>query len=104
VTASKVLVGLVTPSSLESDYVMFELGARWGANRFLAPLLAGVRPQDLSAPLSLLNVLDASNNSQLHQLLTDISKELNLALQDAASFVRRVAAVKMLADKFLVQG
>lgn len=63
VNAAKVVIGLVTPSSLASSYVMFELGARWGANLFLAPLLAGVTPNELSGPLALLNVLSADNES-----------------------------------------
>jgi len=54
VNAAKVVVGLITPSSLNSYYVMFELGARWGANRFIAPLLAGVNRSDLKEPLRLL--------------------------------------------------
>ena len=91
VNAAKVVVGLITPSSLASYYVMFELGARWGADLFLAPLLAGVKPRELSGPLSLLNALDAISDAQLHQLLTDVAKQLGLPLQGAASYVRRVA-------------
>lgn len=79
VNAAKVVVGLITPSSLVSYYVMFELGARWGADLFLAPLLAGVRPNELSGPLSLLNALDATSDGQLHQLLADVSKQLSFA-------------------------
>jgi len=98
VNAAKVVVGLITPSSLDSYYVMFELGARWGANLFLAPLLAGVKANELSGPLGLLNALSANNEAQLHQLLEDISKQLGLQLQPAASYVRHVSAVKALVD------
>jgi hypothetical protein len=65
VNDAKVVIGLVTPSSLSSSFVMFELGARWGAGLFFAPLLAGVRPSELSGPLSLLNALDATSDAQL---------------------------------------
>ena len=98
VNAAKVVVGLITPSSLASYYVMFELGARWGANLFLAPLLAAVKASDLSGPLSLLNALSASNDAQLHQLVADIAHNLGLPLQPAASYIRNVNAVKALAD------
>lgn len=98
VNAAKVVVGLITPHSLSSYYVMFELGARWGANLFLAPVLAGVKAGDLSGPLSLLNALSANNDAQLHQLLEDIARHLGLQVQPAASYIRNVTAVKNLAD------
>jgi hypothetical protein len=98
VNAAKVVVGLITPSSLASYYVMFELGARWGAKLFLAPLLAGVQASDLRQPLSLLNALSANNDAQLHQLLEDISKQLGVPLQSTASYVRYIALVKSLVD------
>ena len=98
VNAAKVVVGLITPNSLSSYYVMFELGARWGANLFLAPLLAGVKASDLSGPLSLLNALSASSDAQLHQLLEDTARHLRLQVQPAASYVRNITAVKALAD------
>lgn len=98
VNAAKVVVGLITPHSLTSYYVMFELGARWGANLFLAPLVAGVKAGDLSGPLSLLNALSADSDAQLHQLLEDIAHHLGLQVQPAASYIRNVTAVKALAD------
>jgi hypothetical protein len=97
VNAAKIVIGLVTPSSLGSYYVMFELGARWGADLFLAPLLAGVKPRELSGPLSLLNALDATNEAQLHQFVENISGRLSLPLQSTASYLRSVAHVKGLA-------
>ena len=99
INAAKIVIGLVTPHSLVSSYVMFELGARWGANLFVAPLLAGVNPSGLSGPLSLLNALDATNAAQLHQLVSDISQRLNLPLQSAASYQRHVTHVKELAGR-----
>jgi hypothetical protein len=99
VNAARIVIGLITPSSLASAFVMFELGARWGANQFLAPLLAGVRPSEITGPLNLLNALSASNEAQLHQLLEDISQKVGLPLQNAASYVRYVSAVRQLADR-----
>lgn len=98
VNAARVVVGLITPSSLSSYYVMFELGARWGAGLLLAPLLAGVKGRELSGPLSLLNALSASSDSQLHQLIGDIAKHLELERQPPESYMRNVKAVKVLAD------
>lgn len=98
VNAAPVVVGLITPNSLSSHYVMFELGARWGANLFVAPLLAGVEASKLSGPLSLLNALSANNDAQLHQLVANIGGQLGLRVQSAASYVRHVSALKGLSD------
>ena len=97
VNAVKVVVGLITPSALASDYVMVELGARWGSGRFMAPLLAGITTNGLSGPLALLNALSAENEAQLHQLLEDISAQLGLPLQNAASYLRLISNVQRLA-------
>ena len=98
VNAVKVVIGLITRSSLNSDYVMFELGARWGSGLFLAPLLAGVNANELSGPLSLLNALSAENEAHLHQLVGDISLLVGLPVQNPASYVRHVTRVKQLAE------
>jgi hypothetical protein len=40
VSVARVFIGLITPAAVESPYVMFELGARWGSGGRLAPVLA----------------------------------------------------------------
>jgi hypothetical protein len=98
VNGAAVVVGLVTPNSLASAYVAFELGARWGAGSFVAPLLAGVLPQDLEAPLSYLNVVRASHAGQLHQFVAELSACLEKTLESAASYqyaIDRVAEIAM---------
>jgi hypothetical protein len=101
VNAATVVIGLVTPSSLVSAFVMFELGARWGSGLFLAPLLAGVQPQELMGPLSLLNALSAESDAQLHQLLGDVAAQLKIPLQNAASYVKHISKVIQLAKGVL---
>ena len=98
VRTAKAVVGLITPNSLRSSFVMFELGARWGSNLFLAPLLAGIEPSGLSGPLGLLNALSANEEAQLHQLVRDVGRELGAELEGVASYLRDVVEVKRLAD------
>jgi len=98
VNAAKVLIGLITPHSLSSAYVLFELGARWGAGLFMIPLLSGVKPAEMRGPLSVLNALSCSSEAQLHQLLEDVAKPLRLSVQSPASYLRYVNAVKQKAD------
>jgi hypothetical protein len=57
-----------------------------------------VKASELSGPLGLLNALSANNDAQLHQLIDDIAHKLGLPLQNAASYIRNVSAVKALAD------
>jgi hypothetical protein len=40
IRSADVVIGLVTPSSVESHWVLFELGARWGMDRPLFSVLA----------------------------------------------------------------
>lgn len=72
-------IGLITRDSLQSAYVLFELGARWGAGRPLAPLLAaGAAPNALGGPLSGFNALSCDSREQLFQLVADIGHELGV--------------------------
>jgi hypothetical protein len=87
VREAPVLVGLISRSSFESAYVLFELGARWGAGKYLAPLLVpGEEPSILRGPLSGLNALSSSSTAQLHQLVNDVGAELGIVVRPAHEF------------------
>lgn len=94
VLEAHVLVGLVSHQSFESAYVLFELGARWGKNSFMAPVLApGVAMSVLRGPLSALNALSCESASQVHQLVFDIASQLGVPLEPAAAYQELVEAV-----------
>jgi TIR domain len=95
VNTAKAFIGLITKESLASPYVMFELGARWGAGLHMLPLLAGVDPSYVKGPLAGINALSCASEAQIHQLLADIAKELSVSVGPAAAYV---AYVKKLVD------
>ncbi len=93
-----VLIGLLTANSLSSTYVLFELGARWAAELFMIPLLAGIKPEEMRGPHGVLNALSCEAEGQLIQLVEDTGRELNITPQSAAAYLPQVRAVKALAE------
>ncbi|WP_459825839.1 toll/interleukin-1 receptor domain-containing protein [Desulfomicrobium salsuginis] len=74
-----VLVALLSASSLNSTYTLFELGARWGAQKYLAPVLVrGTVVAALRQPLSSLNAIPAKSESDVSQLIDTIAERLNV--------------------------
>ena len=72
-------IGIISKSSMISAWVLFELGARWGAGKHLAPVLApGAQVGLLKGPLSGLNALKCSSPAQLHQLIANIGRHLGI--------------------------
>jgi hypothetical protein len=93
VNAAKIVIGLMTPHSLASPYVLFELGARWGRGLRTVPLLAGIGPDELRGPLSGMNAMSSESEPQLHQLVEDIAKLLALPLESPAAYSRYIPQV-----------
>ena len=86
-------IGLITPSSIGSAYVLLELGARWGAGKHLLPLLAaGASPSSLG-PLQNRNALRLTENGQVHQMLKDLAEHLDLSVSSPESFLDLVEAI-----------
>jgi len=87
VRESQCFIALLTPDSIKSQYVMFELGARWGARLRLLPLMArGLTPKHLGSPLSSVNAVSAEVSGQLHQFLNDLAEGLGLSLHPPHTF------------------
>lgn len=84
---SEVLIGLISPSSISSYYVLFELGARWGASKPLIPLITNETGADLlKGPLQGINALNTTSEAQLFQLISDLEKLLNLNSESPSSY------------------
>jgi hypothetical protein len=88
---AKILIGVITPNSIKSAYVLFELGARWGTKKKMFPILAcGADPNILGGPLKTINSLDCDNASQVHQLIDEISVELHISKESPALYQNNV--------------
>jgi hypothetical protein len=84
---AQAFIGVISPASLDSLYVAFELGARWGAHKHLLPILVpGADPKMLSGPLAGINALRCDRAGQLHQLIDDLAKQLDLTAEPPAAF------------------
>ncbi len=82
-------VALLSPSSIKSVYVLFELGARWGAKRHLAPIMiAGLDPSFLKAPLNAVHAVRGSSDSDILQLIEDMAARLSIAPENPSAYMR----------------
>lgn len=92
--AAGAFVAILSPFSLASHYVLFELGARWGAKRPFVPLLApGTGYQALRGPLRGLNALDCEGAGQLHQLVSELGETLGAEAESPAVYQRHIDAI-----------
>ena len=73
-----VFLALLSPRSMESDWVLFELGARWGSGKIRALRIPGVRRKSLGRPYKDLNAADATKAAAVHRLVHEINKDLQL--------------------------
>jgi len=94
VVSAPVFVGLITRSSIESSWVLFELGARWGQQRVLLPVLAaGSDVTVLPAPIRHLLAAHCDDENQLIRLVEQIARELGKDAPSLASYRRQLTAV-----------
>ena len=94
VMEAKTCIGIITPVSVESAYVLFELGARWGADLFIAPVLAaGATPSLLRGPLSQTHAVSCDKRQDLQQLVSTLAKQLQVKAEPPQVYEKELAAV-----------
>jgi len=87
ISACKVFIALLTKSSVESSYVLFELGARWGMNKRIFPLIGP--DSDFSVlppPIRDANALKTSVREDVQQLLSDVRRDSGWHLEDPHAY------------------
>ena len=86
---TKLMIGLITPNSMKSMYVGFELGARWGAQKPMIPLFAlGVTRREWRGPR--ITELDCSNVSQVYQLVEEAANHLSISPNSPSVYANEV--------------
>lgn len=79
IARAQVVLGILTPDTSESTYVMFELGAAWSRGTYTCPLLArGADYNHIPGPIFDLAPARLWEMSDCHQLLDNLEAELNL--------------------------
>lgn len=86
---AEAFVALLSPDSMRSVYVMFELGARWGAKRPLLPVMVrGIEPGALKAPLSAIHAVRGTSEPDMHGLIQKLAECLGKQSEPPAVYHR----------------
>ncbi|NOZ46661.1 MAG: toll/interleukin-1 receptor domain-containing protein [Chlorobi bacterium] len=95
--SSKAFIGLITKVSVSSTYVLFELGARWGVNLPLIPLICDKGGTSLlNGPIKNINALSAIDSSDMLQFLNDLGDILNSKPEDPSGYIGDIEKLKKL--------
>lgn len=86
ISSAEVVIGLLTPDTRESNYVVAELGAAWGCETPTFTLLArGATYQHVPEPLNERNSLSLQKESDCLQLIDDIARASSLTRRTEVS-------------------
>jgi hypothetical protein len=95
---AKIFIGLISPTSIQSTYVLFELGARWGSDLPLFPILTTQISADLlKGPLAGINALSCQSEDDLFQLIQDLSNSLSRPVPLLSVYKDQVKALAKMA-------
>lgn len=97
VIGATTFVAVISKASLQSMYVLFELGARWGARKPLIPLFGpDIEVADLKPPLQHINGLRCDSRPQLFQFIADLASHLDVNVDRPAAYSRQIDSVLAL--------
>ena len=89
-----VFIALMTPNSVRAEYVLVEIGARWGTEKVLMPVVArGFRASALPKAIADLNAPDISQRADVLELLGTIENHLRRPQEPGSSTAKAVDAV-----------
>jgi predicted transcriptional regulator len=94
-----VVISILTPVSLASVFVLFELGARWGKGNPIMPVLSkGLTARRVPRPLSQLHSIELYEEASGLQFLEDLSEVLGIAVEKPSSLYRQIEKVISFSD------
>jgi predicted transcriptional regulator len=94
VKESKLFLALITPTSIRSSYVLFELGGRWCTGLPMFPVLGrGATSRYLEGPLGGFNALNLQHRPEVLQLLEDMERKLDREIASTSSIDDAIAYV-----------
>jgi len=95
----QVIIGVLTSSSLVSSYVLFELGAGWGLQKTVFPIIGpGAKFPDIRPPLSEIHSIQYTDLNDLHRFIEDLAKKLQTSPREASSFSARLITLATFKD------
>ncbi|MCB9729780.1 MAG: toll/interleukin-1 receptor domain-containing protein, partial [Deltaproteobacteria bacterium] len=85
--AARVVVGLLTPHAAQRGWVLFELGAAWGAGVHVIPVVAaGLQLADAPGPLKEVQAVDGANENAVSRMLESIATRTGVLLAGIAAY------------------
>jgi hypothetical protein len=96
---AEAVLGILTPDTKASSYVLFELGASWGRGGVTFPLLArGASSADVPAPIGDLHTLSLHDEAECHQLMDDLADVTTLRRQEKRGAVLSERIVELVSQ------
>jgi hypothetical protein len=87
---SDIVIGIISSNSLDSDWVLFELGAAWGMQKLVIPLLCNIKHEYLPRPLRERNAVKAHDRGDILQMLETIRNRLEINQRPDTRYNRNV--------------